>query len=146
VDTSGGIHYPMGDIFDYNGPTQMVTRILHKPEFSADQTLAVFDEAVGELQQQGISAEELEQVKVKFRSDYYSQLEGGRGGYMPRYGLMHCLACFTLFDRDPQLVNTILEGFLEVTPAQVQAAAQKYLVRRNRAIVIRRPVAKGAAR
>src|SRR5207245_6395336 len=75
-----------------------------------------------------------------------SQLEGGRGGYMPRYGLMHCLACFTLFDRDPQLVNTILEGFLEVTPAQVQAAAQKYLVRRNRAIVIRRPVAKGAAR
>ena len=146
VDTSGGIHYPMGDIFDYNGPTQMVTRILHKPEFSADQTLAVFDEAVGELQQQGISAEELEQVKVKFRSDYYSQLEGGRGGYMPRYGLMHCLACFALFDRDPQLVNTILEGFLEVTPAQVQAAAQKYLVPRNRAIVIRRPVAKGAAR
>src|SRR5712691_9947499 len=146
VDTSGGIHYPMGDIFDYNGPTQMVTRILHKPEFSADQTLAVFDEAVGELQQQGISAEELEQVKVKFRSDYFSQLEGGRGGYMPRYGLMHCLACFALFDRDPQLVNTILEGFLEVTPAQVRAAAQKYLVPRNRAIVIRRPVAKGAAR
>jgi len=145
VDTSGGIHYPMGDIFDYNGPTQMVTRILHKPEFSADQTLAVFDEVVGEVQQQGISAEELEQVKVKFRSDYYSQLEGGRGGYMPRYGLMHCLACFTLFDRDPQLVNTILEGFLKATPAQVQAAAQKYLVPRNRAIVIRRPIAKGAA-
>jgi predicted Zn-dependent peptidase len=81
---------------------------------------------------------------VKFRSDYYSQLEGGRGGYIPRFGLMHWLACFTLFDREPQLVNSILDGFLEVTPARVQAAAQEYLVARNRAIVFRRPVAKGA--
>ncbi len=145
VDTEGGIHYPLGDVFDYNGPTQMVTRILHKPEFTAEQALATFDEVIGEVQQEGIGAEELEQVKVKFRSDYYSQLEGGRGSYVPRYGLMHCLACFTLFDHDPQLVNTILDGFLEVTPGQVRAAAQKYLVPRNRAMVIRRPVGKGAA-
>ena len=52
---------------------------------------------------------------MKWRSDYYSTLEGGRGGYMPRYGLMHLLACFTLFDNEPQLVNTILDGFLAVT-------------------------------
>ncbi len=146
VDTGGGIHYPMGDVFDYNGPMQMVTRILHKPEYTAEQTVAAFDAVLGEVQQKGITGEELEQVKVKFRSDYYSQLEGGRGGYLPRYGLMHCLACFTLFDRDPQLVNTMLDGFLEVAPAQVQAVAQKYLQPRNRAIVIRRPVGKGVAR
>ena len=145
VETAGGIHYPMGDAFDYNGPMQMVTRILHKPEFTAEQTIAEFDEVVREVREKGIGAEELEQVKVKFRSDYYSQLEGGMGGYMPRYGLMHCLACFTLFDGDPQLVNSILDKFLEVTPDQVQAAAQKYLVPNNRAIVIRRPVRKGAA-
>ena len=66
-------------------------------------------------------------------------------GYIPRYGLMHNLACFTLFDRDPQLVNTILEPLLEVTPAQVQTVAQEYLQPRNRAIVIRRLVGKGAA-
>ena len=46
---------------------------------------------------------------------------------MPRYGLMHYLACFTLFDNDPSLVNTILDGFLAVTPEQVQDVAQKYL-------------------
>ena len=145
VDTEGGIHYPMGDVFDYNGPMQMVTRILYKPECTAEQTMGVFDETIGDVQQHGIGVEELEEVKVKFRSDYFAQLEGGHGGHMPRYGLMHCLACFTLFDRDPQLVNTILDGFLEVTPAQVQAVAQKYLVPRNRAVVIRRPVEKGAA-
>jgi predicted Zn-dependent peptidase len=145
VDTEGGIHYPMGDIFDYNGPVQMVTRILYKPEFTAEQTLAEFDRVIADVQEKGVHAEELEQVKVKFRSDYYSQLEGGHGGYMPRYGLMHYLACFTLFDQDPQLVNTVLDGFLAVTPAEVQAVAQKYLLPRNRAIVIRRPVKKGAA-
>ncbi len=145
VDTEGGIHYPLGDVFDCNGPTQMVTRILHKPEFTAGQTVAAFDEVIGEVQEKGIGADELEQVKVKFRSDYYSQLEGGRGSYLPRYGLMHCLACFTLFDHEPQLVNTILEGFLEVAPAQVQGVAQKYLVPRNRAIVLRQPAGKGAA-
>jgi len=26
VDAEGGIHYPVGDLFDYNGPTLMVTR------------------------------------------------------------------------------------------------------------------------
>ncbi len=139
VDIDGGLQYPMGDVFDYHGPTQMVTRILYKPEFTAEQAIAEFDEVVREIQERGIGAEELDQVKVKFRSDYYSKLEGGRGGYIPRYGLMHCLACFTLFDRDPQLVNTILDGFLQVAPQQVQAAAQRYLLPRNRAIVIRRP-------
>jgi predicted Zn-dependent peptidase len=82
----------------------------------------------------------LQQLKVKWRSDYYSTLEGGRGGYMPRYGLMHLLACFTLFDGEPQLVNNILDGFLAVTREDVLAAAKKYLRNDRRAIVFRKPV------
>lgn len=141
VEAGGGID----DLFGYNGPAQMVTRILHKPEVSADATLAAFDAIIQEMQQDGTPAEELESLKVKFRSDYYSTLEGGRGGYMPKYGLMHLLACFTLFDDDPQLVNTILEGFLAVQPADVQRGARKYLRPENRAIVFRAPAAQEAA-
>jgi predicted Zn-dependent peptidase len=137
VDSEGGIHYPLGDVFDYNGPMLMTTRLLHKPEFSAEQTIAEFDAVIRGVQEQGIAADELEQVKVKFRSDYYSSLEGGLGGYIPRFGLMHYAACFTLFDGDPTLVNSILDGFMAVTPEQARAAAQKYLVPANRAIVIR---------
>jgi len=135
VEADGGID----DIFGYNGPTQMTTRILHKPEYSSDKTLADFDAVIREVQERGISEDELQQLKVKWRSDYYSTLEGGRGGYMPRYGLMHLLACFTLFDNEPQLVNTILDGFLAVTCAQVQEVAKKYLRPENRAIVFRMP-------
>src|SRR5712664_2958232 len=112
VDAEGGIHYPVGDLFDYNGPTLMVTRLLHKPEYPADQR---------------ITAEELEPIKVKFRSNYFSMLEGGHGASIPRYGLMHLLACFTLFDNDPQLVNSILGGFMAVTPEAVQSVAHKML-------------------
>ena len=65
-------------------------------------------------------------------------------GGMPRHGLMHLLACFALFDNEPQLVNTVLEGFLGVTRDQVQTVARKYLRPANRAIVFRRPVNAGA--
>ena len=145
VDAEGGIHYPVGDLFDYNGPTLLVTRIFHKPEFSADATIAAYDGVVREVQEKGIEAEELEQVKVKFRADYYATLEAGMGSYMPRFGLMHYLACFMLFDNDSQRINSILDGFLGVTPNEVEAAARKYLLPQNRAILVRRPVGKGGA-
>ena len=121
-------------------PRKWSPRILHKPEFSSEATLAAFDAVIREVQENGISEDELQQLKVKWRSDYYSTLEGGRGGYMPRYGLMHLLACFTLFDGEPQLVNTILDGFLAVTREDVLAAAKKYLRNDKRAIVFRKPV------
>ncbi len=103
-------------MIDTNGPTQMVTQIVHKPEFTSEGTVAVFDEIIEELQHKGVEPEELDPVKVKFRSDFYSMLESGMGSHMPRFGLMHYLACFTLFDGDPDRINTILDGFLAVTP------------------------------
>ena len=134
VEVDGGID----DVFGYNGPTQVVTKILHKPEYSSDATLAEFDAVIREVQQNGISQDELDQLKVKFRSDYYSTLEGGRGG-MPRYGLMHLLACFSLFDNEPHLVNTILDGFLAVGREDIQGVAKKYLRTDKRAVVFRLP-------
>ena len=135
VEADGGVD----DLFGYNGPTQMTTKILHKPELSSEATLASFDAVIRETQEKGISADELQQLKVKWRSDYYATLESGRGGYMPKYGLMHLLACFTLFDNEPQLVNTILDGFIAVTPEQVHEVARKYLRNEKRAIVFRTP-------
>ena len=135
VEADGGVD----DVFGYNGPSQMTTRILHKPEYSGEATLAAFDAIIREAQQDGVTEDELQQIKIKWRSDYYSTLEGGRGGHMPRYGLMHLLACFTLFDNDPQLVNSILDGFSGVTREDIRRVAGKYLAPQNRAIVFRAP-------
>ncbi len=138
VEADGGVD----DVFGYDGPSQMTTRILHKPEYSAEQTLAAFDAVLQEVREKGILPEELDQLKVKWRSDYYSTLEGGRGGHMPRYGLMHLLACFTLFENEPRLVNTVLADFLRVKREEIQATAKRYLRPENRAIVFRTPVGK----
>src|SRR5258708_10506301 len=74
VEVDGGID----DVFGYNGPTQMVTKILHKPEYSSDATLAEFDSVIRDVQQNGIPQDELAQPKRKSRSDYYSTVEGAR--------------------------------------------------------------------
>jgi zinc protease len=137
VEADGGVD----DMFGYNGPSQVTTRIFHKPEVTSETTLAAFDSIIGEIQEHGITASELDQLKVKWRSDYFATLEGGRGGHMPKFGLMHLLACFTLFDGQPQLVNTILEDFLDVSREQVQQVARTYLTPQNRAIVFRKPAA-----
>jgi zinc protease len=135
VEADGGID----DVFVYDGPTQLTTRIFHKPEISSEETLAAFDAIVRDVQEIGISDSELEQLKVKFRSDYFSTLESGRGGSMPKFGLMHLLAGFTLLNGDPKLVNTILDGFLSVSKEQVLEAAREFLQPQNRAIVFRKP-------
>ena len=116
------------------------------PNSVRTKTIAAFDSIIREIQEKGIEAEELDPVKVKFRADYFSTLEGGMGYSMPRFGLMHYLACFTLFDGDPHRINTILDGFLAVTPAEIQEVAKKYLVPKNRAVLVRRPVAMAGAR
>lgn len=139
VELDGGIE----DIFGYNGPTQMVTRLMHKPEYSSEQALGAFDEAIREISEKGVTEDELAELKVKWQSDYFSLLEGGHGG-VPRFGLMHLLACFALFDGEPQLVNTVLDGFLAVKQEEVQAVAQKYLRKEKRAIVFRCPAGMGA--
>jgi predicted Zn-dependent peptidase len=141
IETDGSL-----DVFDANGPTQMVTRIFYRPELTSDATVAAYDAVIREVQENEISEDELAPVKVKFRADYYSMLEGGMGSYMPRFGLMHYLACFALFDGDPDRINTVLDGFLAVTPAEVQAAAKKYLVPTNRAVLARVPANHGESR
>jgi len=141
VDADGS-----AEIFDTNGPTQMVSRVFHKPEVTSGATIAAYDDVIGGVQNSPVGEGELDPVKVKFRADYYSMLEGGMGSYMPRFGLMHYLACFTLFDGDPNRINTMLDGFLAVTPTEAQASAQRYLVPNNRAILIRRPVSTEVAR
>src|SRR5258707_5559831 len=103
----------------------MTTRILHKPEYSNEATLQAFDAVIREVREKGISADELEQLKVKWRSDYYATLESGRGGYMPKYSLMHLLACFTLFDNEPQLVKTNIQWIFQGTVDQINTAAAK---------------------
>ena len=105
--------------------------------------MAAYDAVIREVQEKGIARDELDAVKVKFRSDYYSIARRRHGFYMPRFGLMHYLACFTLFDGDPDRVNTDPGRFSRRhAGAGAGRGAKNIWCRAIARSLIRRPVAK----
>jgi predicted Zn-dependent peptidase len=141
LDWTAGINLGLGNEFDYNGPMLLTARSTYKPGHTAEEILAEVDAVVADLQANGVTPKELADAKVRFRSAYYDQLESG-------FGKANLIAAFTLFRGDPSLVNTALQAFESVTPAQAQAAAKKYLVATNRTVIDRvpEPKAEGAAK
>jgi len=141
LDWTAGVNLGLGNEFDYNGPMLLTARTTYKPGHTVDEILKEVDAVVADVQAKGVTAKELADAKVRFRSAYYDQLESG-------FGKANLLAAFTLFRGDPALINTALQAFESVTPAQAQAAAKKYLVSTNRTVIDRvpEPKAEGAAK
>ena len=134
LDLTGGLNY-FGNEFDYSGPMIMTTRTTYKPGHTADEVLKEMDAVTADLVAKGITDKELADAKVRFRSNFYSQLEGS-------FGKLHLLSVLALFRDDPNQINSLLTPFENVTAAQVKAAAAKYLVATNRTVIDRVPEAK----
>jgi zinc protease len=135
---SGGFNYGLGNNFDYNGPMLYTFRVDYRPDMHGDEILKAVDEVIGSVQTNGISEDELKKAKVNFRSSFFDILEGG---IIPGFGRADLLAALTLYDNDPNRINTILGELDRVTTDDVQQAARKYLVASNRTSIDRRPEA-----
>jgi zinc protease len=134
LDLTGGLNY-FGNEFDYTGPMVMTTRTTYKPGNTADVILKEIDAATAEVIATGVTEKELAAAKVRFRSNFYSQVEGS-------FGKAHLLSVLALFRDDPNQINSLLTPFENVTAAQIKSAAAKYLVASNRTVVDRVPEAK----
>jgi zinc protease len=135
-NVTGGFNYGLGNNFDYNGPMLYTFRVDYRPDLQGGDVLKVVDKVIAAIQEHGISDEELKQAKVNFRSSFLESLEGG---IIPGFGRADLLAALTLYDDDPNRINTILGELDKVTAADVQQAAKKYLVPANRTSIDRRP-------
>jgi len=133
---SGGFNYGLGNNFDYNGPMLYTFRVDYRPDMKGADVLKVVDKVVGAVQEHGITDEELQQAKINFRSQFLENLEGG---IVPGFGRADLLAALSLYDDDPNRINTILTDLDKVTAAEVRAAARKYLVPGNRTVIDRVP-------
>ena len=131
LDLSGGLNY-FGNEFDYTGPMIMTTRTTYKPGHTADEVLREMDAVVAEIGAKGVTEKELADAKVRYRSNFYSQLESS-------FGKAHLLSALALFRDDPNQINTLLTPFENVSAVQVKAAAAKYLVATNRTVIDRVP-------
>ena len=134
LDLSGGLNY-FGNEFDYTGPMIMTTRTTYKPGHTADEVLREMDAVLAEISAKGVTEKELADAKVRYRSNFYSQLESS-------FGKTHLLSALALFRDDPQQINSLLTPFENVNAAQVKAAAAKYMVATNRTVIDRVPETK----
>jgi zinc protease len=132
VSVDGGANWPLGNPFEYNGPTLLTTFLVEPEGTPSAKVMAAYDETIQQLATKGPTAEQLARVQTKMRSDLYDQMEQP----INRASL---IAHAALFDGDAARINTIPADIDKVTPSDVQAFAQKYLVPRNRTIVERNP-------
>ena len=134
LDLSGGLNY-FGNEFDYTGPMIMTTRTTYKPGHTADEILREMDAVVADIVAKGVTEKELADAKVRYRSNFYGQVESS-------FGRTHLLSALALFRDDPQQINSLLTPFENVSAAQIKSAAAKYLVATNRTAIDRVPEAK----
>jgi zinc protease len=130
---NGGINL-LGNMFNYQGPMLWTAALIHDPEHTTDQIVADIDATIARLQEQPVSAQELERARTKFRSGLYDVV-----GSSTRFGLVDLLASFALFDDKPALINELDARFAAVTPELIQQAARQYLRRENRTVLVIEP-------
>ncbi|HEY1580903.1 MAG TPA: pitrilysin family protein [Terracidiphilus sp.] len=132
LSADGGVNWPLGTPFEYNGPTLMTSFIVYPPNVTEDQVLTAYDAAIKDLAQNGPSQQDLDRIVAKMRSDIYGNLE------IP-ISRASALSHAVLFDGNSDSVYQVPEELSKVTAAQVKAFAAKYLVSTNRTIIDRVP-------
>jgi zinc protease len=134
LSVNGGLNWPLGNAFEYNGPTLMTSFIVYPSNVTEGQVLAAYTDAIKRLVTRGPSPAEMVRIKAKMQSDWYSELE------IP-IDRASVISHATLFDGSPDRVNQIPADIDRVTPEQVKAFAAKYLVDANATIIDRVPEA-----
>ncbi len=135
LDLTGALNL-FGNEFDYSGPMLITTRTTYKSGHTGDDIVKEIDAVLADVVQNGVTEKELADAKVRYRSNFYNQLES-------TFGKAHLLSSLALFRDDPQMINKILEPYEKVTIAQIKAVAKKYLVPENRTVIDRVPEQKG---
>ncbi len=138
LSVNGGTNWPLGDPFEYNGPTLMTSFIVYPPNLTEDRVMAAYDGVIANLARNGPTQAEITRVVTKMRSDRYDELE------IP-ISRASALSHAVLFDGSFASVYSIPRELEKVTPEEVKAFAAKYLVATNRTIINRTPAAAQSA-
>ena len=139
TSVSGGVNWPLGNPFEFNGPTLFTTMVIYPGSVSEQRLVAAFDSVITSLAARGPTSAQVKRIAAKMRSDWYDQLE-------TPIGRASLLSHAVLFDGDFESVYTTPEQVATVTPGEVKAFAAKYLVKSNRTVINRVPAKNGGAK
>jgi zinc protease len=135
ISADGGVNWPLGNPFEYNGPTLMTSFIVAPPATTKDALVKAYDAVIEDLARKGPDAAELERISAKMRSDWYAQLE------IP-ISRASMLSHAVLFAGNADRVASVPDEIAKVSSDDVRAFTSKYLVPSNRTIIYRVPEAK----
>ena len=115
VSVSGGMNWPLGNSFEFNGPTLLTTFIVSPLGTEMDTVCQSVDKVVERLSSTGPTQAKRERVVTKMRSHLIDQMEAP----INRASL---LAHAALFDGKPDPVNTIPAELAAVSRSKSRAS------------------------
>jgi zinc protease len=136
LSVAGGVNWPLGISYQYNGPTLMTSFIVYPSNVTEDQLISAYDAVIQDLSKKGPSKQDLDRVITKMQSDMYDGLQ------IP-IERASVLSHAVLFDGSFESVYELPDKLASITPEQVRAFATKYLVSTNRTIINRVPASAG---
>ncbi|MEN6536409.1 MAG: pitrilysin family protein [Bryobacteraceae bacterium] len=128
VQYEANLGWPFASAADYKHPGHYAMLLLHNPAFKGDAIVGQVQDEIAAIQKDGVPEKELARIRTFFRASRVSGLQSS----LRRATL---LGQYELFDGNPDYINTEMDAFLAVTPAQVQAAARKYCVPEKRFVL-----------
>ncbi|HEY0657340.1 MAG TPA: pitrilysin family protein, partial [Pyrinomonadaceae bacterium] len=109
------------------GPSSMFIGAIPKPDKDLSVIRDVIMREINDLATSGVAPEEMQKIQNQLLNDVIRM----RQSSMAR--AQH-IAEFTLYDGNPELVNSELDELLRITPEQIKAAVAEFLNTENRAL------------
>ncbi len=132
LNLEGGLNWPLGNAWDYDGPTLFVLFGLYKPGSSMEASINAIDEELARIARDGVDAATLARVKTKMTADYYDAID-------PFISRADELAKAQVMWGDAAVLNRI-PGWIEaVTADDLKRVAARYLTTPNRVAIDRTP-------
>jgi len=125
-----------GSIGERRGPSSLYLFAIPKPGRSTEEIRRTINEEIARLAAAGPSEEEMEKLRNTLLNDSV------RGRQTTMYRAQR-LAEYTLYDGDPHLINTEVERYLAVTPAEIKDVTARYLRTDNQVLIEIIPSAEG---
>jgi predicted Zn-dependent peptidase len=128
IQFEANLGWPFAGPTDYKDPGVYAMMLMYNPAFEGGEIVAQVEEELGKVREGGVTPEELERARTYLRASRIRQLQSS-------HQRAHLLGKYELLDGKPEYINTELDDFLAVTPAEVQAAAREYLDARKRTVL-----------
>ncbi len=138
LNIQGGMNWPLGDPWTYDGPTLLVLFGLYKPGSDAKAVVGAIQAEIERIAKDGVPAAELARVKTKMRADFYSNLE------LP-LNRANALATAQAFGGGAAALNDIPGKIDSVSAQDLKRVASTFLTTANRTWVDRKPAAAAPA-